>query len=140
MVRIVFDSQTIQIMGLFEQITHAELKDCIMSESQALFVVAPNEMGKAIGTGGRNIRSLEKGLKRRVKIVEFDPDIGTFIKNLFLPLRTNGVKQEGTIVTIVPADSQTRGLMIGRNATTLRSMEEIVKRYFDITELKVHKW
>jgi uncharacterized protein HemX len=35
---------------------------------------------------------------------------------------------------------QARGYLIGKNATSLRNTESILKRYFDITELKVESW
>jgi len=38
---------------------------------------------------------------------------------------------------ITPPDTQTRGYLIGREAVNLRGFEEIVKRYFEIKEIKV---
>ena len=140
MTKIIYDTQTMQVMTLFETITQAELKDCIFLDESVLFVVQEAQIGKAIGKQGRNAHQLEKALKRKVKIVEFSPDVVTFIKNLFYPLQTNNVTSEDGTVTVVPVDSRTRGQMIGRNAAYLRWIEDIVKRYFQIKEIKIDKW
>ena len=137
MSKIVFDLKLIQYMGLFEKLTSAKVKDCIVEESQIVFIVEPNEMGKAIGRGGENIKRIERAFKKRVKLAEYSPEVVTFIKNLITPLTVKEIIEEEGVFTLVPSDSQTRGYLIGRNASALRSYEEILKRHFSIKELKV---
>jgi N utilization substance protein A len=138
--KIVFDQQLIQIMALFEKITHADLKDCVNEQGQLVFIVQQNEIGKAIGKGGKNVKQLEKALKRRVKLVEYSTDVTVFVKNLFAPLVATNITDDQGVITVTPADSNTRGQMIGRGASTLRFIESIVKRHFPITEIKIEQW
>ena len=136
----VIDSKVMQVMALFDKITHADLRDCILGEGSVLFIVEENQVGKAIGKQGVNSRKLEKALKRKVKIVEYNAEVTTFVKNLFYPLKAADVKLEDGVVYVYPVDTQTRGQMIGRNASTLRNVESIAKRYFKINEIKIEKW
>lgn len=137
MVNAVYDLALIQHMNLFEKITHSKLKDCIVADSLIVFIVEPNEMAKAIGKHGSTVKTLENTFKKKIKIVEFSPEAKSFIKNLVTPLRiADIVEEEGTFI-IIPPDVKTRGLLIGRNASILRSNEAIVKRHFEIKELKV---
>ncbi len=119
-------------MNLFEKITHSKLKDCIVSDNLIVFIVEQNEMAKAIGKHGSTVRNLEETFKKKIKIVEFSPEVKSFIKNLVADV----VEEEGTFI-IIPSDVKTRGLLIGRNASILRSNEAIVKRHFEIKELRV---
>jgi N utilization substance protein A len=135
--KIKFDIDLMKYMSLFEGLTNAKVKDCIAGEGRITFIVSENEIGKAIGKNGSNVKRLNKVLNRKIKIVEFNSDIVQFVKNLVFPLKTKEVLLEDKTIKIIPPDSQTRGLLIGRNAKNLRSFEGIIKRYFDIMELRV---
>jgi len=52
-------------------------------------------------------------------------------------LERKEINVEEKIITIVGPDTKTKGLLIGRSGQNLRNYEEIVKRYFDINEIKV---
>ena len=136
MSKIVFDADTLKLMSFFESATRAKVKDCVSRDSELVFVVEMNEMGKAIGRGGAHVRHLEKALKRRVKIVEFNPRVEEFVKNLVFPVQVLGVHQEGELLHVVCED-RSKGLLIGRSASTLRWLESVVQRYFPITEIKI---
>ena len=135
--KIVYDATLIKIMSLFEKITKARLKDCITQDNQMIFVVQPNEIAKAIGPKGKNVKKLENMLKKRVKVVEYNQEPATFIKRLVHPLQVREIVEEDGVYTITAVDLKTRGMLIGRNASYLRAFENIVKRYFPIKELKV---
>lgn len=134
--KIKYDQTIMKYMSLFDSITRAGLKDCIIDHA-VIFVVNQGEIAKAIGKKGTNVRRIEKAINKKVKIVEYSPDIVSFIKNLVYPLKVKEVIQEDDIVTMIPTDSKTRGMLIGRGALHLRSYETVVKRYFSLKELKV---
>ena len=135
--KIVYDIDAMKFMSLFENITRAKLKDCIIKDNMILFIVQPNEISKAIGSKGANVKKLERMLNKRVKIVEFASEPVNFIKNLIHPLQVKEIKEEDGIYTLAPVDLKTRGMLIGRNASNLRAYEDVVKRYFPVQELKV---
>ncbi len=134
--RIKYDADILKYMSLFESVTKSSLKDCIVND-QLLFVVEPNEIGKAIGKQGSNARRLEALLKKRIKIVEFSPESTQFVRNMIYPLQATNVAEDNRIITITGPDTKTKGLIIGRDAKNLNFLKDIVKRYFDIDDIKV---
>ncbi len=133
--KIKYDSEIMKLMTLFESMTGAKLKDCILNE-RLLFIVEENEIGKAIGKKGSNIKRLENMLNKRIKVVEFNQDVLQFIKNLLYPLQTSGIENNDDVIAI-QADTKTKSLIIGRNQQNLKNLISIVKRFFDIQEIKV---
>jgi len=76
-------------------------------------------------------------LKKKIKIVEFNSDIKQFIRNFILPLQVKDINQEENIITIEGPDTKTKGLLIGRERKNLENLKNIVKRYFEIEDIKV---
>lgn len=138
--KIKYDIDLMGIMGLFEKITHAKLKDCFVDEKNDIlvFIVQPGQIGKALGKKAMNVKKLNNSFKRKLKIVEFHPQMLEFIRNMVMPLKVEAISEEEDVVTIKGGDVQTKGLLIGRNAQNLRNLEENVKRYFpELKEIKV---
>jgi len=136
--KITFNADIIGLISLFETLTQAQVKDYVMREESLLFIVNENEIGKAVGKKGVNVRRLEDRLRKRIRVVEFNPDVSRFVRNLIMPYQAKSVIVEEGIITIIPDDHKSRGMLIGKNASILRFNESIVKRYFkDITEMKV---
>ena len=136
MSKIKYDINIMKYMQLFESITHSKLRDCIAGEG-LIFVVEENEIGKAIGKGGSNVRRLEELLKKKIKIVEFSPEVKQFIKNFVMPLQVKEIVEEEGIVIIAGPDTKTKGLLIGRDAKNLNNLKNVVGRYFKIEDIKV---
>ena len=132
-----FDTKTLQMITLFEQMTGAKVKDCIITEGGVTFIVDEGEIAKAIGKGGKNARELERMAKKKIKIAEFHKDLIQFIQNLIHPLELSEAKLDNEILLLHAKDLKTRGLLIGRNASNLRFFEAVTKRYFPIKEIKV---
>ncbi len=137
--KIVFNNKEMAVMAMFSRLTKAKLKDCIIGDSSVLFIVEQGEIAKAIGKKGSKAKLIEKSLNRKIKILEFNPELLQFVKNLVFPLKLKDIAFEDNKVIIVPADSKTRGRLIGHAGESLRKLEAIIKRYFDITEVVVKK-
>ena len=136
-IKIKFDVELMKFISLFEKITHTNAKDCFKQNNKIIFIVNEGLAGKAIGKGGSNIKVLEKMLLKKVRIVEYNDDLVEFVKNIIHPLQAKEIREEDGTVTITPIDSTTRGYLIGREAVNLRNFEDIVKRYFEIKEIRV---
>ncbi len=136
--KIKYDLNLMKFMSFFEGLTKARLKDCFIDKNSLLvFVVEENQIAKAIGKNGVNVKKIKEKLNRKIKIVEFNPYLEMFIANVIRPLIGKEIKVDDKTVTIVGPDTKTKGLLIGRNGQNLRNYEETVKRYFDIKEIKV---
>lgn len=136
--KFVLDTNTLQTIALFEQLTGARVRDCIPSEEQIIFIVHEGEVAKAVGRGGQHVRNMEYKLKKRIKVVEYNPDLLQFVRNVVAPLDLESVKMDENATVFMSAkDLKTRGLLIGRSASNLRLFEGIVQRYFPIKEMRV---
>jgi N utilization substance protein A len=134
----VYDVELLKLMKLFEDVTRSRLKDCFYNKEKLVFVVQEGELMRALGKDRANLKKLEEKLNKSIKIVEFNPDLLIFIKNLMYPLRILEIREEDGIVTIKGPDTKTKGLMIGARAQNLRNYEELTKKYFDnLKEIKV---
>lgn len=136
MSRIVYDNEQIKLIALFEKITNARVKDLFVL-NQPVFIVEEGDMGKALGRKKSNLFKIESMLNKKIKIVEYSPNMPQFIVNLVFPLKLQDIKEENQIVTLTAEDTKTRGFLIGRNAQNLRNYEKMVQKYFDIKEIKV---
>ena len=136
MLRIKYSSDIMKYISLFESVTGAKVRDCIVNED-VIFVVHENEMGRAIGKQGSNIKRIEGILKKKIRLVESSNDVSQFIQNLIYPIRAQEIKEEDGMVTIYGSDTKTRGMLIGRDKHKINSINDIVKRYFKIKEVKV---
>ncbi|MBD3204187.1 NusA-like transcription termination signal-binding factor [Candidatus Woesearchaeota archaeon] len=138
MTKITYDARLLKLMNLFEKITKANLKDCFIDDNSLLtFIVKENEIGKAIGKNARNVKKLERLLKRKIKIVEYSSNVTKFVKNLVSPLKPDEIVKENSIIKIKSRNTRTKGLLIGKNSKNLKNNIKITKKYFKIKDIKV---
>lgn len=135
-------SEEIQYIHLFESITGAAAKDCIIipEEDRIIFLVYPGHIGVAIGREGKNIRQLKSLLKKNIEIVEFSQNLRRFVQNCFRTVKILDINIEtdnsGTKkflkVTVRPED---KGLAIGKNKRNLTRAKILLKRHFKIDDV-----
>ena len=136
MARIKYSADIIQYISIFESLTNAKAKDCIVNE-QILFIVNENDMGKAIGKQGSNVKRIENLVKKKIRLVEFNDDIVQFVQNLIYPITAKEIKEENGIVSIYCNDVKSKGMLIGRDRHNINFVNDVVKRHFGINEIKV---
>ena len=130
-------------IALFESISGASVKDCIVDEveQRAIFIVNQGQVGVAIGKGGRNIHTLERMTGKKHEIIEYSEDPVQFIKNALKPAavrevrvteRTDGKKM--AVITVNPKD---KGVAIGKNGKNAERLRFLEKRYFDIQNVSI---
>ena len=134
--KIKYDSDSIKLITLFESMTGAKVKDCISNE-KLIFIMEENEMGRAIGRNGVNVKRIENKLRRKVKLVEFSNDVLQFVKNLIYPGEVSDIKQENDKLVIHAKDTHTRAMLIGRERQNINHLSGIVRRHFNAKEIKV---
>lgn len=137
----VFDTDTLQTLKLFEQVTKVPVKDYYDHNDRLFFIVPTGKLMQALGKDGANVKDLSQKLNRRIKVAEYNPDVRLFIRNLIHPLKVESMEldtpDEG-VITLSDADTKTKGLIIGAKAQNLRFYERVVQKYFpDVKEIKV---
>lgn len=130
MVRIKLDQETAGLSSLMEKISGAAVKDCFQDDDTVYFVVAPGEIGKAIGKGGINIRKVQDELHKKIKVVEFRDRVDEFIKNLIYPLAVERIVEEQDSFILQDTSRKTKGLLIGRDGKNLKFINRAVQRFF----------
>ena len=136
-VKTVYDMDMIKTINLLEQVTHARVKEAFYMKDVLTFVVFEGDKFKALGKNLSNLHRIEQMLQKKVKVVEFNSDIIKFITNLIYPFKVESIVQDDKLITISDQDTKTKGLLIGAKAQNLRMYESIVKKYFEIEEIKV---
>jgi len=130
-------------IALFESISGAGVKDCIIDEEQerAIFIVNQEQVGVAIGRGGRNIHQLEKMTGKKHEIIEYSEDPAQFIKNALKPAAVKEVRvterTDGKKIAVVTVNPKDKGVAIGKNGKNAERLRFLAKRYFDIQNVSI---
>ena len=82
---VTLDSNTLQLINLFERETRARVKDCIPveGEDRIIFVVEKGHLRQALGKKGDNVRNLREKLKKVIDVIEYSPNPERFVRNIF---------------------------------------------------------
>jgi len=138
-----FTSNEMRYIALFESITNANAKDCIVDEEQGrvLYVVSEGQVGVAIGRGGRNIHTLERMTGKKHEIIEYSEDPVQFIKNALKPAAVSEVriteKTDGKTMAVVAVNPRDKGVAIGKNGKNAERLRFLAKRYFNIQSVSI---
>jgi N utilization substance protein A len=138
-----FTSTEMRYIALFESVTGASVKDCIIDEEQerVIFVVSEGQVGVAIGRGGRNIRTLERMTGKKHEIIEYSEDPAQFIKNALKPAMVKEVRiterPDGKSIVVVNVNPRDKGVAIGKNGRNAERLRFLAKRYFQIQNVSI---
>jgi N utilization substance protein A len=130
-------------IALFESISGASVKDCIIDEEQgrAIFIVNEGQVGMAIGKGGRNIHTLERMTGKKHEIIEYSEDPVQFIKNALKPAAVREVRiterADGQKMAVVTVNAKDKGVAIGKNGKNAERLRFLAKRYFQIQNVSI---
>ena len=137
MTRVILNQELMGLSSLMERITKAKVKDCFTDEEGSIFfVVAPGEIGKAIGKGASNIKRLQQELQRKIRIIEYNDNVVEFVKNIIYPLHVQSITEEQGVIIIKETNKKAKSLLIGRQGRNLKLIDRAVKRFFQ-HEIKV---
>tara|TARA_Y100000310_G_scaffold186269_1_gene186386 strand:+ start:42680 stop:43078 length:399 start_codon:yes stop_codon:yes gene_type:complete len=128
-----YTKDIIDHINLFETLTKARVKDCLISE-KLIFIVEEGDIGKAVGKNGRNVSHLSKLLKKKIRIIEFNNKIEKFVKNLIYPAEGKIYKEDNSV--FIETNNKEKGLIMGRNRENLKELQKILNMYFKV-EMKV---
>jgi len=138
-----FTSKEMRYISLFESVTGANVKDCIVNEEQSrvIFVVKEGEIGMAIGRGGRNIHTLERMTGKKHEIIEYSETPAQFIKNALKPAMVKEVRiterPNGKTMAVVTVNPRDKGVAIGKNGRNAERLRFLAKRYFQIENVSI---
>lgn len=137
--RLKLDQNALALSSMLERVAGVQVKDSFMDEEgeTIYFIVAPGELGRAIGKGGMNIKRLGEELGKRIRISEYRDNVLEFVRGFIYPATVAEVVQEGNEVLIKDESRKTKSLLIGRGGKNIKLLNRAVKRFFSINEVKV---
>ncbi|MCS7140238.1 MAG: NusA-like transcription termination signal-binding factor [Candidatus Nezhaarchaeota archaeon] len=130
--------EEMRYITLFESITGATAKDCIIDNdgNRIIFLIKKGEMGIAIGKNGINIKRATKLIGKPVEVVEAADTPEELIKNALFPAKVHAIRiardASGKLVAHVAVDPKEKGLAIGKEGSKIQRARILAKRYFDI--------
>ncbi|MDY6764342.1 MAG: NusA-like transcription termination signal-binding factor [Halobacteria archaeon] len=127
-------------ISLFEKITGAVVRDCVIDENygKIIFVVKNGDMGVAIGKGGANIERVKRSIEKQAEIIEYSDNPRDFVANAFQPAAVESVeikKKKGKRVALVEVNEKDKGLAIGKDGKNIRKVKKVVQRHYDIDDV-----
>ena len=138
-----FTGREMRYIALFQSITGADVRDCIIDDvlNRIIFVIKEGDLGAAIGRRGKNIRLLERMTGKRYEIIEYSDDPVQFIKNALKPARVREVRlterPDGRLFAVVSVDPRDKGVAIGKNGRNAERIRLLAKRYFQIQNVSI---
>ena len=133
--------EDIQLLNSLERATGARAVDAVITQDSVLFVVAPGQIGKAVGKGGSNVRKLENFFGgKKVEMVEGADSIGEFLSHAFAPAEVISVEEvsnNGKNEAVVKVDENSKGIAIGRNGEKIKRARMLAKRLFNVDDVKI---
>jgi len=141
--KIKLTSDELRLISLFQIITSATARDCIVDDKmeRVIFIVNKGQMGLAIGKGGATIRQLQNVVAKKVELVEYSDDPSEFIRNILNSDMINEVKMnervDGTKQAVVIVDAKKKGVVVGREGRNAEKARLLAKRYFQISNVLI---
>ncbi|NHI94451.1 MAG: NusA-like transcription termination signal-binding factor [Candidatus Lokiarchaeota archaeon] len=134
----------IRFISLFENITGAVARDCIIDDEseRIIFIVKPGNIGLAIGKGGINIKRVREFINKDIDVVEFANSEELFIQNTLSPAKIKNVaiqeKRDGRRIALVTVDNKDRGIAIGKNGRNVARARLLAKRHYNIDDVIIN--
>ncbi|MBN1215043.1 MAG: NusA-like transcription termination signal-binding factor [Candidatus Lokiarchaeota archaeon] len=140
------DRQCMELISLFNNISGAIIKDCIIYDTPEsygeiiIFLVKKDDVGKAIGKDGEHVKDLTTKLQKKIDVIPFSEKLEVFIKYI-LNTTKNSIKVNGIEVkegknfkktVIISVRPQDRGKAIGKEGSMIRKVKKLVTRHFEI--------
>jgi N utilization substance protein A len=135
---ITFNTETIRLLTLFENVTNVPVRDCFVTDDVIYYIVEEGKIGLAIGKNGNSIKNVERVVGKRVKVFEYSTDLETFVRNLIPQSKEVKIVDNGSDLTVeIKVNRRDRGFVIGRGGERIKVYKEVLKRIYNISNIEV---
>lgn len=135
------DADTLRLMTLFENVTGAQVKDCLEEEDRVTFVVVEGDVGKAIGKQASNLHKLRDILRKDVEVVGWAAEREKFLANVFHRYKVEKIeveeRRDGTVRAKITVDPREKGRAIGREGRNIKLARTLAKRHHGVDDVSV---
>ncbi len=140
MKKVKLNKDDIMIMSAFEEMSGANVLDCISDEERVVFIVKEGDIGAAIGKGGENVKKATEKFGKKIDVIEYSDDVKTFVRNIFAPVKLDDVwikKYGDDLVVFVRIHPKFRKTVIGDKGKNINRAVMIAKRLSEINNIRV---
>ncbi len=136
-----FTTNEIRYIALFESMTGAMVKDCIIDDENGkiTFLVKKGDMGLAIGKRGSTVAKVQKTVDKGVEVIEHSEDPVEFIENLVAPARIRSIrilqKENGQKIATIETDQKNKRVIIGKGGKNIKRARLLARRQHNINNI-----
>ena len=141
-----------ELISLFNNISGAIIKDCLIYESPEnhseiiIFLVKKEDVGKAIGRSGEHVKDLMTKLQKKIDVIPYSDKIDHFIQYILntsknsikvqnIEIKENKNEKKTVIISVRPQD---RGKAIGKEGSMIRKIKMLVIRHFEVDNVIIN--
>jgi len=123
------DNETLYYINICEKVTRTRIKDIIKfpEYNKLTIVMERGGLNKLLKNDG--MKKLRNIIKEPFTVVEYSEDIKNFMSSLCHWFKYNSINIEDKKITI-SVNSKDKGKIIGKNASNLKWMKDIINVYF----------
>lgn len=134
--------EELRFISLFQDITGAMVYRAIEDTegNRIFYLVDKNDIGKAIGKDGRNVKTLSRILNKNVEVVEYSADLESMVRNLFpgvTILKIDVVDRGDGKVVYVKVKDDEKGKAIGRDGRNVKRARIILTKLFNVDKVVI---
>jgi len=110
------------------------------NDNRIIYLVDKNDVGKAIGKDGRNVKMLSKMLNKNVEIVEYANEIDNMVRNLLTGvtvLKVEITERDGLKTVYVKVKDDEKGKAIGKDGRNVRRARLVLNRLFNVDRVVI---
>jgi N utilization substance protein A len=142
-VKLTLGTEEVRFINLFEMLTGAGAKDCIVDaeNERVIFVVSEGEIAQAIGKGGANVHRVETKMNKKIDVIEYSKDPLQFVRNLLHPIKPKNVylaeKSTGEKVINVEVERRDKSAIFASGKRLYNRLKMLLNRYHGISNIEV---
>lgn len=146
------DRQSMELISLFNNISGAIIKDCLVFQSPEnnsdiiVFLVKKEDVGKAIGKAGEHVKDLMTKLQKKIDVIPWSENLEQFIQFILnttknsiqvqnIEIKESRNEKKTVLISVRPQD---RGKAIGKEGSMIRKIKELVLRHFDVDNVIIN--
>ncbi|HTY43817.1 MAG TPA: hypothetical protein VMC80_01090 [Patescibacteria group bacterium] len=125
--------QDMRYLNLFEKITKIGTRFYFVYNGTIFFCVPKHLISKAVGEEGRNVRTMNNILRKRIRIIPMPigiQHIRPFIETIVSPVTFKDVEVKDSEVILNAGNTQNKAALMGRNKVRLSEMQKIIHDFF----------
>jgi N utilization substance protein A len=137
--RVTLSDDARRYIALFEDVTGATARDCLVFDDRVVILVAAGEMGRAIGPDGRTVGRVEARIGRQVDLVEDADTPEAFVASALAPaaVRHVTISEQNDRVAYAEVAEPDRSVAIGADGRNIETARTLARRHHDVDDIQL---